>query len=138
MRSFLSILEHVEMRPAESRFLIGLVHVLFLFGDEGRDILFAGERVFDLVLKLLHRLEQSLSDRFVLGAVCQVFPLVRICLQIEQLILGRMQEALHVLIFGQLTIAVTGLRKQIERPIRVEDQLVAFIANAELQVQQIR
>ena len=64
------------MWPAEAGLLIGLVQILFLFGDDGGDVLAAGKRVFDLTLKILHGVEQPPSDRFVLHALRQILPLV--------------------------------------------------------------
>ena len=81
--SLLSRFEHVEVRPAKTGLLIGLIQILLLFSDECRDVLATCERIFDVSLKVQHRFAEALADRLVRGTLREILPLVRVFLQIE-------------------------------------------------------
>jgi hypothetical protein len=134
----LSFLEHIEMRPTKSGSFVGLVLVLFLFRDERGDVVFVDEWIFDPVLKLMHGGLKSQFDFVVLCAVGQVLPFMGVILKIEQLVLRGMQKTRDVLIFRQVAVLLSRLGQPIESSIRVVDQLVALVVDAELQVEQIR
>ena len=104
------------MWPAEAWLFIPLVLILLLLGDKGGDILFVDKRIPNFPLKVLHRFEQTLSSRFVLFAVCQISPLVRIFLKIEReafyAMFGDFQTGLSVTELSRYDRSLNGLKTE--------------------------
>ena len=121
LRDSTNDVKHVQVGPSKTRLLVRFVLVLFLFGNECRDVLAVFEGISDFVLEVTHGLEHPLFNVLKFCVSSKVVPLMWVILQIKQFVLGWMQEALHVLIAWQIAILITRNGKPIERSIRIVD-----------------